>query len=57
MANLLDDFLNDSIDRDISYGRVYLKAFADAATTLLTRFQIKLFAQTFNAIKKVKKCT
>jgi len=42
MENLLDDFLNDAIDRYISYGRVYLKAFADAVKTrLLTRFQIK----------------
>jgi hypothetical protein len=42
MENPLGDFLNDAIDRDISYSRLYLKLFADAATTrLLTRFQLK----------------
>jgi hypothetical protein len=42
MENLLDDFLNDAIDRYISYSGLYLKPFADAAKTrLLTRFQIK----------------
>jgi len=42
MANPLGDFLNDAIDLDIPYSRLYLKPFADAATTrLLTRIQIK----------------
>ena len=56
MANPLGDFLNDAIDLDIPYSRLYLKPFADAATTwLLTRFQIKSIRPTIPRNQKSEK--